>query len=585
MSHCTSFFRRPLHHHRAAQTLSAILLCVGLLFVFVSRSAAQDVQYSIANEFRYGNGERYQNETAENTEYLEDLFNARVYIKDFLVGFRVQVDRPREFGLGPDTVGLTQYFAEYSRDGLTARAGTFYKLVGQGLVFNTFESRPVGFNTQTNGVELDYAYKNNLFAAGAFGGSMDYRDILQTDRVEEYQIRGARGETHPMKELTFGGSFVAATGEKTRTGFRNEFDAYLREGYGGLEYKGFSALLNWADKRTVIDSATRALTSSSGYGTGWYGKVGYTGTVFSVTGEYKDYRFDLVRPADILNATRATRALPFQNAPTLVPEHDKTLLARNPHAIDFSDELGFQLSGFLYPSEKLTFNLLATAASRHAAWEPVVLTDSAGEESLSHNMADGSRLSFPELADYRYSPYWELFAQADYELNDDVNLKLALQRKDNVVYYDQLNIGVSGHAEVYKVTTGMADAVVKLSSNNSLHGTLEVQRVFESKSISVGNDSLGIAPFDGRFYNAMMTVEFSRSPRWAVNGRLEWSSSDKEQGGRQLWPVIGGTYRIGRAHTINAQYGWERGGVVCTGGVCRFINPFTGFRLSVTSKL
>lgn len=544
---------------------------------------AQNVQYSIANEFRYGNGERSQNDEVENTEYLENLFNSRIYVGDFLVGFRVQVDNPREATLGPDTVGLTQYFAEFSRDGVTARAGSFYKLVGQGLMFNTFESRPVGFNTQTNGIEFDY--KSNEFAAGGFGGAMSYTDIIQTDRVEEYDIRGTWGEARPIQEVAVGGSFVAATGQKTRSGFRNEFDAYLREVYTEANYKGFSALFNWGDKRTTMDEITREFTSSTGYGTGWYSKLAYTGSLFALIGEFKDYRFDLVEPADIVNATRQTRALPFQNAPTLIPEHDKTLLARNPHTIDFSDELGFQLSGLVYPNEKLTLNFLATAASRHAAWEPVIRVDSAGGEMFGYDLVGGSRLSFPELSDQRYSPTWEIFTQADYEVNDDVSLALAVQRKDNVIFYDQLSMEVPSNIEIYKATTVMAEGIFSLSSRNTLHGILEGQRVFDSKKITTANDSLGVKEFDGKFYNLLATIEFSRSPTWSVNGRLEWSSSDKEQDGRQIWPVIGGTYRIGRAHTINAQYGWERGGIVCTGGVCRFINPFTGFRFSLTSKL
>ncbi len=544
---------------------------------------AQNVQYSIANEFRYGNGERSQNDEVENTEYLENLFNSRIYVGDFLVGFRVQVDNPREATLGPDTVGLTQYFAEFSRDGVTARAGSFYKLIGQGLMFNTFESRPVGFNTQTNGIEFDY--KSNEFAAGGFGGAMSYTDIIQTDRVEEYDIRGAWGEARPIQEVAVGGSFVAATGQKTRSGFRNEFDAYLREVYTEANYKGFSALFNWGDKRTTMDSITRAFTTSTGYGTGWYSKLAYTGSLFALIGEFKDYRFDLVEPADIVNATRQTRALPFQNAPTLIPEHDKALLARNPHTIDFSDELGFQLSGLVYPNEKLTLNFLATAASRHAAWEPVVRVDSVGGETFGYNLVGGSRLSFPELSDQRYSPTWEVFTQADYELNDDISLALAVQRKDNVIFYDQLSIEVPSNIEIYKATTVMAEGIFSLSSRNTLHGILEGQRVFDSKKVTTANDSLGVKEFDGKFYNLLATIEFSRSPTWSVNGRLEWSSSDKEQDGRQIWPVVGGTYRIGRAHTINAQYGWERGGIVCTGGVCRFINPFTGFRFSLTSKL
>jgi hypothetical protein len=83
----------------------------------------------------------------------------------------------------------------------------------------------------------------------------------------------------------------------------------------------------------------------------------------------------------------------------------------------------------------------------------------------------------------------------------------------------------------------------------------------------------------------LLTLEYSRSPRWSVNTRVEWTTTNKEQGGRRIWPVIGGTYRIGDAHTVGLQYGAERGGVVCTGGVCRLINPFDGFRFTVTSTL
>lgn len=571
-----------LHSYFSRRTALLALLVIPV-FCF-GNVRAQNVQYSIANEFRYGNGERYQNDEAENTEYFENLLNSRVYIGDFLVGFRVEVDKPRELGLGPDTVGLTQYFAEFSRDGVSARAGTFYKLVGHGLLFNTFESRPIGFNTQTNGLELDY--NSREFSAGAFGGAMSYNDILQADRVEDYDVRAGWGEVRPISEISIGGSFVTAEGKRTRSGFRNAFDAYMRETFIEANYEGFNAVYNWGDKRTTIDEDTDESLTSVGYGTGMYSKLGYTGSVFSLTGEFKDYRFDLVPPEDVTNPTRHTRALPFQNAPTLIPEHDKTLLARNPHAIDFSDELGFQASGFVYPNEKLTVSFAATAGSRHQAWDTSsVFDEESGEQSLRYTLVDDKRLSFPELTDWRYSPYWEVFVQGDYELNEDISLAAALQLKDNITYYDPVSLGAPSNVEAYKATTVMAEGIVALTSNSSLHGIVEGQRVYDSKKVIVDDGSDSVKPFDGKFYNMLFTLEYSRSPNWSVNGRLEWSSSDKEQEGRQIWPVVGGTYRIGRAHTISAQYGWERGGVVCTGGVCRFINPFTGFRLTVTSKL
>ena len=545
--------------------------------------SAQNVDYSIANEFRYGIGEWFQNDEAETKEYLENLLNARIYVGDFRIGFRAQLDRPREFG--PDTVGLTQYFAEFSRNNLTARAGTFYNLVGSGLVFNTFESRPVGFNTLTEGVNIDF--KENRFKAGAYGGTMAYTDILGTNRVENYLVRGAWGEGRPIEEVKIGSSFLAATGEKTRGGFGTEFDAYLREGYVEANHDGFGLLFNWADKRTEgFDSAAKTLTTSDFYGTGWYGKASYTGESFGVIGEYKDYRFDLVEPTDRDVSTRSTRALPFQNAPTLVPEHDKTLLARNPHTPDFNDEVGIQLTGLIYPWEDLTITILATAASRHAAFEPTVVTDTLGNESLAFGLVDGKRLSFPELSDERYSPYWEIYAQGDYYVNEDLDLSFGVQRKENTVFYDRTIVEIpEATAEIYEATTGMLEGTIGLSQKNTLHAILEVQSVYDSKKETAGNDSLGIMPDDGTFLNSLLTLEFSRSPTWSANARLEWTSTDKEQEGRQVWPVVGGTYRIGRTHTLGAQYGWERGGVICTGGVCRFINPFTGFRLSLTSKL
>lgn len=549
--------------------------------VMLTPLGAQEIEYSVANVFRYGIGEQFQNETSASKEYLENLLNARIFIGDFRLGFRAQLDRPREFG--PDTVGVTQYFAEFQKDGLTARGGTFYHLVGRGLVFNTFESRPVGFNTLTEGANIDY--KRDEFRGGVYGGTMNYVSILDKSIVESYLVRGAWGEARPIDEIGIGTSFLAATGERTRSGFRNEFDAYLREAYIDASANDYSLYFNWADKRTH-DTIAANNTSSPRYGTGWYGKLGYAGDVFSLTAEYKDYRFDLVKPLDRDVPTRSTRALPFQSAPTLVPEHDKTLLGRNPHTIDLSDELGFQISGIIYPTDKLTINLLATAASRHAAYDAIVVTDSVGTEALEHRLVGGKRLSFPKLGDDRYSPFWEVFGEAAFHLSDDLEVSLAAQRKMNTIYYDRLLVDIaSATADRYEATTVAAEGDLVLSRGNSLHGIVEIQSVFDSKKIAAGNDSLGIAPSDGQFLNALFTLEFARSPRWSANARLEWTSTDKEQGGRRIWPVVGTTYRIGRNHTITTQYGWERGGIVCTGGVCRFINPFAGFRLIVASKL
>jgi len=535
----------------------------------------QSLQSAISNEFRYGIGQRFNQEKKETKEYLENLFNTRLYLGDFTVGFRFQIDKPREYG--PDTVGIKEYYAEFRRDGLRARAGTFYNLVGRGLVFNSFESRPIGYDTQTEGVKLDY--ESDVFSAGAFGGLLNYADILTPTRVEPYLIRGASGEVRPIPEVGLGGSFLAASGRRS-TSFTRPFDAYLREAYISATSNGFRGYLNFADKRTPLDSTLMTRYDSADYGYGAYAMLGYSNESFGVTAEMKNYRFGLGDPDQLQNTTRPTRALPFQNPPSLVPEYDKTLLARNPHAPDYSDEVGFQLETLLYPTDALTVTLVGAGGSRHNSWEARL--DTAGSKYFAR--VNDAPLSFPELKDISYSPYWEIYGHGEYVLSDDITVALGLQHRDNVVYHEGRGDAASGPgAEIYRSSTAMLESITSLTDRDNIHAILEMQTVFDSQKETHANDST--EAFDGKFNNILLTLEYSRSPRWAVNTRIEYTTTKDEQGGRQWWPVVGATYRIGNAHTIGAQYGAERGGVVCTGGVCRLINPFDGFRLTVVSKL
>ena len=45
---------------------------------------------------------------------------------------------------------------------------------------------------------------------------------------------------------------------------------------------------------------------------------------------------------------------------------------------------------------------------------------------------------------------------------------------------------------------------------------------------------------------------------------------------------VGGAYRIG-ASRVAVNYGRQRGGLVCVGGVCRFVPESTGFSLSLST--
>jgi hypothetical protein len=52
----------------------------------------------------------------------------------------------------------------------------------------------------------------------------------------------------------------------------------------------------------------------------------------------------------------------------------------------------------------------------------------------------------------------------------------------------------------------------------------------------------------------------------------------------KYWGTAELTYKFSSAHTITAGYGSERGGIKCSSGICRYVNPFNGFRLTVTNN-
>jgi hypothetical protein len=93
-----------------------------------------------------------------------------------------------------------------------------------------------------------------------------------------------------------------------------------------------------------------------------------------------------------------------------------------------------------------------------------------------------------------------------------------------------------------------------------------------------------------KFFNEYISLSFSRSPDIILNGTVEFSN-DKEDPSRinptgkiVLWGIAEVTYKISSANSVTFSYGSERGGLKCSSGICRYVNPFSGFRLMVINN-
>ena len=84
---------------------------------------------------------------------------------------------------------------------------------------------------------------------------------------------------------------------------------------------------------------------------------------------------------------------------------------------------------------------------------------------------------------------------------------------------------------------------------------------------------VGINWFDGKSLSLDLAYEFSND-----------AELKKREGNG--WPSVEAVTTMGRGkHRVSVFYGRERGGLKCSNGVCRQVQPFTGWRLTLETSL
>jgi hypothetical protein len=88
-----------------------------------------------------------------------------------------------------------------------------------------------------------------------------------------------------------------------------------------------------------------------------------------------------------------------------------------------------------------------------------------------------------------------------------------------------------------------------------------------------------------KFYTQLFTLILTRSPDVSATARFEKTTDTADPSGRQDWLVLEAGYTFGQSHTATISFGRERGGQVCSNGVCQYQLPFEGIRFSLRSQI
>ncbi len=526
------------------------------------------VDASLNNLLRYGNGYEYTGLNKTPKEYFENLTDLRVNVNNVIIGLRYEISDPIEYGR--NFKGIRKRFAEYSHDiGISVRAGDYWDIVSRGMTMNIFEDRSLGYDTGLDGIRL--VYKNSFGNTKSFklktaflGGNMEYSDYLNPNRIETYKVRDANVEISPWKNFTLGTNYVFAKGKIPNSIDTTNIKAELPEVYLGFSFKDFNFYSSYAHKSVMSEpNNSPNYLGFSSQGDGLYSSLSYSKAGLGITLDYKNYRFDLTGP-DNRSTDRPTKLLPFQNPPTAQKEHTSTLISRNPHVTNFNDEVGGQLDIIYVASEKLYFNLNFGVASEHYQYADI---DTTAVVSYQRVARDNSFI--PELSNDAFNPFWEYFIESEYYATEKLYTKLAFSRQSSVVY-NQINPGSSE-----KILTSTIPVEVRYELDNNFALKVNLEQQWEYNSIRTGEKS---------FMNQYASVNLTKSPYLGLTVSGEFTNDKEEPTGKSSWVLGEIIYKLNQKNQVTFSYGSERGGLKCTNGICRYVNPFEGFRATIQTS-
>jgi len=431
---------------------------------------------------------------------------------------------------------------------------------------NSFEDRGQFFDTGIDGVRFAYkktfGKKNPVKTKALFmGGKITFNDNLVPTRVETYDVRDGNIEISPIKNLTLGANYVYSMGSIPTSFDTTAVKSYIPEGYGTLTIGNFQWMASYSHKQSNTTPNNSYPTPLYAKGDGFYSSISYSMPKIGFTFDYKNYRYDLTAP-DYRSADRPTRMLPFQNPPTAVKEHASTLLSRYPHVVDFNDEVGGQFDIVYAPTENITININAAAASRHYSYKNI------GTGALIVYSRVDRTAFMPSFSD-EFSPWYEAYVEGEWYATDKLYAKVSYDYQSSVIY-DNLS---PDNSEKLRVSTIPTEFRYSFTKDYTLKLNFENQFVYNS-NMTTKKD----------FLNELISLSVSRSPNLSATVSYEWTTSDEEPTGKKAWILGEVSYKLNTTNSVTVSYGTERGGVRCTNGICRYVRPFEGFRLTINSK-
>lgn len=463
-----------------------------------------------------------------------------------------------------DDTGLSTFYAEYRSQKLKVTAGYFYEQFGSGLILRAWEDRQLGINNALLGGRITYRPTNDIVLTGLYGKQKEGFDLSDGD---VFGFNTEIGLSDILKwegfSLGLGLSYVGRYQEKSYPNFP-------------IGEQNFEPLTNAFSGRLDFSKGS------------FYASAEYVTKSEDITILNDSFQKDLIKPGNalLLNFGYAAQGLGI-NATLRRMENMNFFSDREAAGNQYNANIVNFIPALTKQHDYLLTNIYVYQAQPMIGLSPYPKAgEIGGQFDIYYRFKEGSSLGGEygtKLA--LNASYWsnldggyenlpqdyevDYFGFGDKYFSDiSVEVRKRFSSKLNTIftyvnqYYDKGYL--EGEPLTVKTNIAVAEANYSFNTKQSLRLVAQHLWTQEDKKNWVGG-----------------TLEFN------LNHSLSFYVSDIYNYGNDLeddrihYYNVGGSYSMGPSR-FSLNYGRQRGGVICVGGVCRYVPESTGLSASIS---
>jgi len=465
--------------------------------------------------------------------------------------------------------GIGYRYVSWKNDDVEITVGNFYEQFGSGMILRSWESRQLGIDNALDGVKIKYNPYKGIYLKGIVGKQR----YLFDDGLKNGNgiVRGVDGEvflnelfdstgfgTGKLK-LTVGGSFVSKYNNDNKTPdfiLPHNVGAYggrLTARYGKIRFYGEYIT---KENDPYPDPSNPKFNYLYKNGEAVLLNIGYSTKGFAIDLNAKHQDNMLWRST---NVTALPTELLIGYSPALSKQHTYALASTlYPYSPNYRGEIAYQLD-VLYKIPKKTklggkygWDLSLNIATAFAPKRTFINDDSTSRKMYKTELFSAADSLF--------------FRDINFSISKKINKKIKIKLQYfNFIFDDRVQL-VAKHHELIKADIVVADVTWKINKKNSIK--------YQIQHLSTLQDQ-------GNWGFAQ--VEYAYSPHWFVAVLDQWNYGNSISD-QQIHYLLATAGYIKGSNRFSLQYGRQRAGVFCVGGVCRQVPASNGFTFSFTSS-